>query len=817
MPTAAEDADSICNAHLGVAANTPGETCHASSNLGSPPGTAASKSSFVTDAFGSGTDNIYTTGGSKDDLDVTQWKFKTAQPSPDKADIENAFIGLYTAQNGDKLAYFGGDRYSQGGDENTAFWLFQSPVSLAGDHSGDPTVCDAGAGCPFSGAHTAAVPGGDNCLTPVGQTVGINISATKAQNVPCTESDNGTTCNANGLNPGSGTLPCDSTDKQGDILIVSAFTTGGVTSTISVYEWVGDHAINAKSGLCVTSSCSVVTKLNANPGCDANVAVTGDVACAITNHPVQYQTCPTGTPRPPCIPGNTIPTPSPWLFTEKSSDNSAVCTVTANAFCDGAYFEAGLNLTALGLQTECTSSFLMNTRSSQSVDSALQDFALGQVGSCTSGTMTTPKASTDGGTSYVDVDETGNALTIPTVASGSPAIRVKDHADIQVLGGAQTFGGSVNFYLCGPSTTQTSNCNDPTPFSNPADDPGVQIGSSLGVTGSGGLAHVDSDFATLTSVGYYCWRAVYSGDASKNVPGSSDPSNGTSRTECFRVKPVKATLSTQASCTDSLGAAANPCVLSDTLSDTATLGGTALEPGTNGIGPGGTINATNAGPATGSITWNAYGPITTTCTPLVYGPQTRSVPATGSTVADGTYPQIPPQSAVSFVPTAVGTYVFVASFTSTSTNTNSSDSTACPETGDTKPETVTVTGTAVLHTAQNWIPNDSAHVTSPSGTTLAGNVVFTLYKDGDCGASAGESGDAVYGPITKNIPNDATGSANDRTVKTSNAGGPGGFVVDSTNDGTAWSWKVSYTDTGGLQSPSDVCETTTPAFTLTDQ
>jgi hypothetical protein len=254
-------------------------------------------------------------------------------------------------------------------------------------------------------------------------------------------------------------------------------------------------------------------------------------------------------------------------------------------------------------------------------------------------------------------------------------------------------------------------------------------------------------------------------------------------------------------------------VLSSSLSDTATLAGTAYAPGTNGIGPGGTINASDTtNPALGSITWHAYGP--NSCSTIAaFGTSGTSRNVSG----DGTYPQTGPpnnQAAVSFTPTAVGDYVFSASYSGNSPNTGNVPDSGCPDTSTGATETVTVTGSATLHTAQNWLPNDSANITSPTGTTLAGNVVFTLYKDADCGAGTGEGdADIAYGPITKNIPTDATGTANNRNVKTTNTT----FFVTVTNDATAWSWKVTYTDTGGLNSPDPGCETTTPAFTLTDQ
>jgi hypothetical protein len=768
-PAATEDADNICAAFAVVdATNAAGLKCNVASATALaalPSKTSSSRASWVTDGSGpfasSANDDQYT-GGSGDTQDVSSWKFKTAASSNDKSDIENAFFAEYTKSISGvshKLAYFGGDRSSNNGDENTAFWLFQQKVSENGDNA-DGT-CSKSAGCGFNGVHTPGVPGGDNCYE-IRPGTGVNIGASKPADVTCSES-------------------ATETDQKGDVLIVSAFTTGGTQPNIQAYVWMGFNtagtkgAINPKSGLCVTTDCNILKIFDSSsPGCDP--IATGDIACAITNQPIAAGTV-----------GNPIPTSSPWVFKD-------VALAQSGGFAAGDYFEAGLDLTLLGLGGECTSTFTMNTRSSQSVNASLQDLAVGQVGSCTSGTGTTPQGSTDGGTTFAPVDESTNAMTIPTQASGASPLKVRDRADITVQGGAQTFGGTVSFYLCGPSATATSNCNDPTPFSDTTDDPGVQIGSAVSVTGSGGAATVFSTpAATLTSVGYYCWRAVYSGDSAKNVPGSSDPKDATSRSECFRVKPVEATLSTNATCTPTTG---GKCILTATLSDTATLGNTAYAPGTNGVGPGGTINATDTtNKAGGSITWHAYGPGNCT-TDNLPDPTTRAVSG------DGTYPTAS-QTAVSFVPTAIGSYVFVATYSGNTPNTSAPSAPAtCASPGDN--ETITVIGTASLSTAQDYLPNDTATLTGD--TNLTGSIVFTLYHDNNCNTGTdgkfGTGSDPVKYTETTTVTNSASGS----TFPTHN--GQSGFSTFKIKQADAgdYSWLVTYTDSS-LTSPAPACET----------
>jgi hypothetical protein len=768
-----EDADNICRKFAVIdATNAAGLTCNVISTTALtalPAATSSTRTGFVTDGAGpwaSGSADDQYTGGSGDDQELSSWKFKTAGSSNDKSDIQNAFFAQYTATVGGsthKLAYFGGDRSSNNGDENTAFWLLQNKVTENGDQS-NGSVCSKQSGCGFNGLHRPGVPGGDNCYE-IRPGVGVNIAATSSGAVPCIES-------------------ATETDQKGDILIVSAFTSGGKQPNIQAYVWMGIGAINPKSGLCVTSACSVLKIFDsATPGCSP--LIQGDVGCAVTNQPVLYTSCP-GPPADPasCTVGNTIPTPSPWAF--KDVDG------TTNAFEAGDYFEAGLDLTALGLGGECTSTFTMNTRSSQSVNASLQDLAVGQVGSCTSGTTTTPKISTDGGANYTNVPSGG--VTIPTAASGNPAIKVKDHADITVQG-ISTFGGTVKFSLCGPlALTSTSNCATG----------GVVITSAASVTGSGGSASVDSDSATLTSVGRYCWRAEYTGDSAKGVPGSSDPPGPTGtdpNSECFQINPVTPTLPTTASCSPLTN---NKCIIGATLSDTAALSGTANAPGTNGIGGAetiapGSINASNAAAAGGSITWHVYGPNSCT-TVAAFGATGTSRAVTG----DNTYPKTG-QSAVSFVPTAIGDYVFTASYSGSSPNTNSLAESACPETATPKTETITVIGTASTASKQRWLPNDRVVLTGD--TNLNGDLYVTLYKDADCGASTGEgAADIVYGPEHFTVTNAASGSAYNTTNSL--------VYVGTKPDGTpglpagSYSWLTHYVDTT-LSSPADRCETST--------
>ncbi|MGH3119231.1 MAG: hypothetical protein ACRDQ2_19365, partial [Gaiellales bacterium] len=91
-------------------------------------------------------------GGSKDDLDITQWLWKTGEPL-DKDDITNAYAAAYvntkdTGDNnvGDLIIYYGLDRFSSNGSAQVGFWFLQDP-------NFGLTDTPSGGGFQFSGAH----------------------------------------------------------------------------------------------------------------------------------------------------------------------------------------------------------------------------------------------------------------------------------------------------------------------------------------------------------------------------------------------------------------------------------------------------------------------------------------------------------------------------------------------------------------------------------------------------------------------------------------------------------------------------------------
>ena len=197
---------------------------------------------------------------------------------------------------------------------------------------------------------------------------------------------------------GGGLFQGDHVD--GDLLIVSAFTNGGVVSTIDVYRWNG----GANGSLGTTPVAH---------GVDCKTTAGLDTACATVN---------------------TATISTPWLTSNKQDGPGHSLRSTE-------FFEGGLNLTQAELSGHCFNTFTGDTRSSQSLTATLFDFALGTLGECTSTTVTTPTPSGE--------------VTIP--ANGQ--VSTSDSALITVTG-VDEFTASVTFHLCGPFALGTTTTCD---------------------------------------------------------------------------------------------------------------------------------------------------------------------------------------------------------------------------------------------------------------------------------------------------------------------------------------------------------------------
>jgi uncharacterized repeat protein (TIGR01451 family) len=162
----------------------------------------------------------------------------------------------------------------------------------------------------------------------------------------------------------NGGHPFTGTHQDGDILLVSDFTVGGSVSTIKVFRWTGND-----------STGSLVALNNGNP-------ISGNTFAIVNSSSVGV----------------------PWLYTNKSGANQPAA---------GEFLEEGVDLTALGLQG-CFSTFLAETRSSQSPTATLSDFVTGSFPLCS---LTAPQFT--GLSKFDTFTHQGDLVTYPLTVTNS--------------------------------------------------------------------------------------------------------------------------------------------------------------------------------------------------------------------------------------------------------------------------------------------------------------------------------------------------------------------------------------------------------------
>jgi hypothetical protein len=189
--------------------------------------------------------------------------------------------------------------------------------------------------------------------------------------------------------------------KNGDVLVISDFSNGGSTSTITVYAW--DTTCTKTTGS-TAGTCGDKNLRNKGTSTSANCASASanDQFCGIVNP--------------------TDGTPAPWAFIDKSHN--------VNTYLQGEFYEGGVNLTALGLGDKCFASVAAETRSSTSTTATLKDFVLGGFGTC--GAAVTSQSSPTG-----------------SVGIGTGSVTTHDSATVTVTG-VTTWSGTMQFHLRGP-------------------------------------------------------------------------------------------------------------------------------------------------------------------------------------------------------------------------------------------------------------------------------------------------------------------------------------------------------------------------------
>jgi hypothetical protein len=438
-PLPPDDWDKVCyevavkpvaQGGLGLSAAAATTKC----GIGSPT-TGATATSWVEEP--NPASSIFTGGGSKDPIDISSWLWKDDQNNPpDKDNLVHAYAVRYSLPNsatcpsGDPLL-------------NCELIYFGSDRF---DNSGDATQ-----GFWFLQNK-------------------VGLTEIKSQ----------------------GGLAFSGVHKLGDLLIISDFSNGGGTSTISIYKWdPACTAANKPDPDCKDSNLRLLADLT-GPEAHCLTAGAADQGCGLVNP-------------------STIT--MPWSFTDKSGTPN-------NQALNGEFFEAGINLSLLDLGGECFATVVSETRSSTSTGAVLKDFVLGSFAVCAPGMTTTASA---------------------TVASPvTPGTAVHDTATITVTGATSPPDptGTVTFFLCGPIATGACTTG------------GTNIGTGALVGGANttdGIATATSpDVNTAASVtgvlaaGRYCFRAEWPGDSNY---GPASHTNDT--TECFAVKDTSAITTAQ--------------------------------------------------------------------------------------------------------------------------------------------------------------------------------------------------------------------------------------------------------------------------------
>ena len=133
----------------------------------------------------------------------------------------------------------------------------------------------------------------------------------------------------------------DGNHQVGDILVLSDFVNGGKVGDVRVFTWVGSGG-----------SDGAIDEVTAAGDPDCSAAGAGDERCALVNLDTED---------------------APWSFTNKSGGHD---------FLAGEFYEGGINLTELGIEVGCISSFIVESRTSQSTDARLKDVAMGAFPVC---------------------------------------------------------------------------------------------------------------------------------------------------------------------------------------------------------------------------------------------------------------------------------------------------------------------------------------------------------------------------------------------------------------------------------------------------
>ena len=430
---------------------------------------------------------------------------------------------------------------------------------------------------------------------------------------------------------------------DGDLLVISDFSNGGTTSTIKVYFWDdlcgSDNTAankiyqNAAVNQCGANNLRLkLSSENANCGTSAATAA----ACGIVN---------------PHLATDAAHETAPWPFVDKKGNDGI--------YDQGELYEAGINLSTLGLGGTCFSSFEAESRASTSPTATLKALAIGGFGACTSGLATTPSAGQNG-----------------SVAIGSNGTYSSTDSATLNITGAASWTGTLKFFICGPIASGT--CDGTI-------NVGTQVGSDRTVTNATAQPFV-SDATSITTAGRYCYRSTFT-SGTTGVPNASDSAS----TECFTVTPLTPTIATQLKkSSDDSNASTVP--IGTSVYDTATLSG----------------GTTNKG---GTVRYRVY--TDNTCSTLLTGTAGNAY----NTQADVTVTagSVPNSAAITL--NTAGTYYFQATYQTGDANNVAGAQSACTS------ETLIVQATPAPHSTPVVQIKDTVTVTGLSAGATGSLVV----------------------------------------------------------------------------------------------
>jgi hypothetical protein len=319
----------------------------------------------------------------------------------------------------------------------------------------------------------------------------------------------------------------------------------------------------------------------------------------------------------------------------------------------------------------------------------------------------------------------------------------------------------VTFFLCGP--IPTGSCSSG----------GTNVGTGT-LSGSGATASANSpdvnNSASPLKPGRYCFRAEWPGDTNYPTP-LTEFGGATGTNECFTVRTIPTTTTT----TPSVGSGG-----------TTTFGSQVTD---HAI-----VQATQAGDGTptGTVTFFVCDPTQTVggACPDGQGSQVGS-PVNTTAISGSNPPASSADSTPAVTVNKTGTWCFRAVYTPGGAN--GSDYTGSEDA--TSGECFTVTDTTASTSAQTWLPNDTATITSAHGAPLNGTLSMQLYTDGACGAAGGTAvSGQLYSTILSNAPSPATLTTTNKT-----------FTVITS---TSVSWLVTFTSTDTNVQGSSTCEST---------